>query len=102
MAHASFAVSQHELPFIHAIVKRAVREGLVGPKSDDKMSLEMDLMATHANGCPIDFKRFAEADSFNFAHDVYGIMRHIDRRTGYLGNHFTPRFAARQVAEASR
>lgn len=37
----------------------------------------------------------AKADDFNFAHDVFGIMRHYDERTGKLTGGFSPRFGTR-------
>ena len=59
----------------------------------DRMSLEMDIAATHAK-CPLRLQELLNADDFNFAHDVFGIMGHIDRSTGLLGDCFVPRFAA--------
>ncbi len=43
---------------------------------------------------PLRLADLLAADDFNFAHDVFGIMRHIDRRTGRLDNHFVPRFCS--------
>ena len=56
-------------------------------------SLDMDLSATHAV-TPLRLGDLLAADDFHFAHDVFGIMRHIDRRTGRLDDHFVPRFCA--------
>lgn len=58
---------------------------------DDRQSLLMDLSATNANGCPIDFARLLEFPTFDFLHDIYGIRRHINRRTGELEDCFLPR-----------
>jgi hypothetical protein len=55
----------------------------------------MNVSACHANGNPLDLTRLLAADDFNFAHDVFGIDRHIDRETGELQNFFSPRFSAR-------
>lgn len=55
------------------------------------MHHSMNLVACHANGTPLDFERLARFDAFNFAHDVFGIDRHIDRDTGKLSNCFLPR-----------
>jgi hypothetical protein len=60
----------------------------------------MDLMATHANGCPLDFAKLAGFDDFNLVHDVSGIQRHIDRDTGTLGGCFLPRCALPETVEA--
>lgn len=59
------------------------------------MDWQMDFTAVHANGCPLDFGRLNAADDFNFAHDAFGIARHLDRETGQLTNCFLPRFAAK-------
>lgn len=100
MAQVSFDVPEDALPHIQRIVKRA---GSIRRKHGikfDRLSCEMDLCATHANGCPMDFDRLAAADDFNVAHDVFGIERHIDRRTGKLTGFFLPRFASK-AAKAS-
>lgn len=60
----------------------------------DRLSLDMDLSATHAV-MPLRLADLSAADDFNFAHDVFGIMWHINPRTGRLDDHFVPRFAAR-------
>lgn len=59
----------------------------------DVLSMQMDLVATHANGCPLDFQRLEAADDFNLLHDVLGIERHLNRDTGQLQDFFLPRFA---------
>lgn len=57
------------------------------------MSLEMDIVACHRNGCPLDLDGLLAADDFNLAHDVVGISNHINRETGKLERHFLPRYA---------
>ena len=57
--------------------------------------LMMDLTAAHLNGCPMDWAKLLAADDCNFAHDVWGIHRHINRKDGTLGDCFLPRCAAR-------
>ena len=59
------------------------------------MDAEMDITATHANGNPLRLDDLLHADDFNFAHDVFGIRRHIDRNTGQLQDCFVPRFSER-------
>jgi hypothetical protein len=51
----------------------------------------MDITATHLNGTPLDLDKFLKFDSPDFGHDIYGIMRFIDRNTGKLTNGFLPR-----------
>lgn len=68
-------------------------EFLAGRSTFDPQSLEMDLTATNANGCPLNFDALLTFDDFNFSHDIEGIMKHLDRRTGELQNYFLPRCA---------
>lgn len=63
----------------------------------DKQDAMMDLDACHSNGCPLDFDKLEAFDDFNFTHDVAGIARHLDRRTGKLEDHFLPRCALPQL-----
>lgn len=59
------------------------------------MDAAMDITACHCNGMPLDLEALLHADEFDFAHDVLGIRRHIDRETGKLGGCFVPRYAQR-------
>lgn len=58
-----------------------------------QLDIRMDLSAVHAK-VPLRLAEFADADDFNFEHDILGIHRHLDRQTGELGDFFVPRFAA--------
>ncbi|KVW63476.1 hypothetical protein [Burkholderia ubonensis] len=62
----------------------------------DALELDMDLTACHANGCPMDWESLNAADDFTLAHDVGGIQRHINRRTGKLEHCFLPRCAVKE------
>jgi hypothetical protein len=53
----------------------------------------MDLSATHANGCPLDFERLLAFPEFDYMHDIVGIHNHIHRGTGKLLHCFVPRCA---------
>jgi hypothetical protein len=64
-----------------------------GMKGEQGLNM-MDISAVHLNGCPLDLKGLLEADTFNFTHDAFGIVRHLDRSTGQLLDCFVPRFAA--------
>ncbi len=87
-----FSTTKEDRKHIRAIWHRAAA---IWIKNDvalpDRMSFDMDLSACHSNGCPMDFKKLAEADDFNLMHDVVGIMNCIDRSTGKLTNCFLPR-----------
>lgn len=88
---------------ITSIIQRAVEMAhLNGNPIEDVPSLEMDITACHSNGCPLDLKRLLKADDFNFAHDVWGIMRHIDRKTGKLLNCFDPRCSLPQPTQSCK
>ena len=93
----SFKVTKEERATIDKIVERAILEEM----APDRIELAMDLAATHSNGCPLDFEKLLAFDSFNFAHDIYGIRRHIDRRTAQLLNFFVPRCARSCAATAA-
>jgi hypothetical protein len=59
-----------------------------------KLHHQMNVSAVHASGNPLRLQDLLDADDFNFAHDVFGIDRHLDRDTGELQNFFSPRFSA--------
>lgn len=62
----------------------------------DYTSLCMDIEACHCNGCPLDLNKLASAEEYDFAHDVFGIRRHINRLNGALEDCFLPRCAMPQ------
>lgn len=66
----------------------------------DQMNVVMDLAAANGvNGnSPIDLDTLLVSSDFDFSHDVFGIMRHMDRETGKLGGCFLPRCARREAA----
>jgi len=82
-------VSKKDLKFVGAIIERAINDN----KKLNAKSLRMDLIAIHKNGNPLDLEKLLSANLFNFNHDVYGIMKYIDRKTGRLTNHFLPRYS---------
>lgn len=57
----------------------------------------MDLTACHANAFRLRVEELLKADDSNFAHDVFGIRRHLDRETGKLADCFVPRFASKEA-----
>lgn len=90
-----FDISPEDKVRVEQIVERTAKLAEeVGIETINKTDLEMDLIATHANGCPMQFQRLLDADNFDFVHDVLGIREHLNRRTGRLEHHFLPRFAA--------
>ena len=80
---------------ISLIGERALRAGL----TEDRMRVEMSITACHLNDSSLRLADLLAADDFNFLHDVCGIDRHTDRKTGKLNNFFCPRFAAQGKKE---
>jgi hypothetical protein len=90
----NFNVSAEEHALALAIAQRFV--ALINRPDVTVHYTAMDVVATHANGTPLRLADLLAADDFDFAHDVGGIRRHLDRTTGRLGGCFVPRFAVRQ------
>lgn len=84
----TWKLTKEDYEVISKIVKRARELGV----NRSVMDLNMDISATHEN-CPLRLDDMLKADDFNFMHDVYGIIRHLNRQTGELENCFVPRFA---------
>ena len=93
----SFDVSKDETRTIQQIADRASAMAGSHNKSYPRVEAAMDLTATHANGCPLRLEELLGAEPFDFAHDVFGIRRHLNRQTGQLENHFHPRYAKAQI-----
>jgi hypothetical protein len=101
----SFSVSPEDHMLIDRCADRAHRiQGEIGAPASQQQSVlewQMDITAVHANGMPLRLGSLSEAPRGDFAHDVFGIMSHLDRKTGQLGSCFVPRYAhpERPVAE---
>jgi len=81
---------------IVVIVKIAKRVSEMATSMGGKypiLEANMDVSATHLNGCSLKLEELLAADDFNFGHDVFGIRQNINRETGKLENCFLPRFA---------
>ncbi len=87
-------ISREEARQIAAIAQRAIRLAAKHGVRYEFMDADMDLTACHLNGCALKLDELATAPEFDFAHDVFGIRRHIDRETGKLQDCFVPRYAA--------
>lgn len=81
-------ISKQNSLLINHCVKRIVRRN----PEIDATTMTMDLSAVHIS-CPLDLLGLLGADDFNFAHDMFGIRRHMNRDTGKLENCFLPRCA---------
>ena len=74
--------------------KRGVRleQKVNGKQAGPFIDWLMDLSVSN-DGCPMGFARLNEFDGANFAHDVGGIAKHLDRTNGQLRDCFIPRCA---------
>jgi hypothetical protein len=71
-------------------VDRAVRQFDV-----DRHSTILDLFFANEN-VPMDFERLLNFPLADFAHDIFGIQRHMNRQTTKLEDCFVPRCAKNQ------
>lgn len=55
-----------------------------------KVDIMMDIECCHET-MPLDLGKLLAADDFNFAHDVFGIARHLNRQTRKMEDCFVPR-----------
>ena len=88
-----FTATKKDNALIGKIVDRAVgyyKQAKVRVSAQD---IEMDITATHLNGCRLNLGGLLAADQFNLMHDVCGINQNLNRTTGKLENCFLPRFA---------
>jgi hypothetical protein len=92
-----FQASRAEMDAIIKITERAEKLARkAGVEPPLRMNMVMDIEAAHSNGCPLKLNELLAAEDFDFTHDVWGIMRHIDRDSGTLRDCFVPRYAANQ------
>lgn len=93
--------SEAERPHVDRIVERAVLLFREAGMPRDRNDIEMDLAAVHHH-TPLRLEELAVAEEWEFVHDIAGITRHLNRRTGELENAFLPRFTRpATVAEVS-
>jgi len=93
--NVSFDVTAKDSATIRKIVKRGWALDWLRASYDEKLSMQMDVTAVHANGNPLRLDDLLAADDFNFAHDMSGICNCLDRSTGTLTRNFRPRFSRR-------
>lgn len=91
-----FEVGIEEDDIIDEIVTRALSLCRKHGVTYDRMTAFMDMTACH-NSTPLRLRDMLKADDLNFAHDVFGIRRHMNRTTGELGDCFLPRYARMEV-----
>ncbi|MCL2297779.1 MAG: hypothetical protein FWC38_00480 [Proteobacteria bacterium] len=93
----SFKCTKKESEIIEKIVERFFKEDLHLEKHGyaglSKQDVEMYCAATHANGCRLNFEKLLSAPDFDFFHDIFGMIRYLDKKTGKLTQCFLPRCA---------
>lgn len=85
-------LSTEQMQDVQRIVDRALPLLRKAGAKVTPLDLMMAISCVHAQ-MPLHLRNLAAADDFQFAHDVAGIYRHLNRRTGELENCFVPRFA---------
>ncbi len=97
------AAAQKRMDLILEVCERAESE-LPGFHKRDRMSNMMDLESLDEGEICMDWEKLLRADTFNFAHDVYGIGKHMDRTSypGKLKDCFLPRCAMSEKAARAR
>ena len=96
----NFQATKAEFELMNKIADRAVAMARRAGFGYLKRNALMDINACHCNGCPLELAELLTAGDYDFAHDVFGIRRHLDRETGKLGGCFLPRHAKREVTTA--
>lgn len=86
----NFNITDDDLNLITDIAKRACQ---IYPELDMTITM-LDLISVHQNSNPLRLDELLEAPEFDFCHDIAGIYNHLDRRTGKLGECFSPRYSA--------
>lgn len=81
--------TKDEGDLIDLIVERANVQNSFG--------LLMDITACHVNACPLNLGELYAAKDYDFYHDLQGIVRHVNRKTGKLEDCFLPRYARMEV-----
>ena len=88
-----FDLSRDEFDHVLKIARRAEALFEAAGINQTFQDTVMDVSACHANGTPLMLAELSEAKGYDFAHDILGIRRHIDRNNGKLLNCFVPRYA---------
>lgn len=86
-------VNRADMDLIVAIAKRAVQMAAKYDQKWKQSDAVMDLIAAH-NDCGLRLTELLNVDDGNFAHDVFGINRHLNHKTLMLEDCFLPRYAA--------
>lgn len=83
-----------ELELMVDIANRAAALARQFDSTYPQVSALCDIARCHSSGYRLRLDELLCANDADFAHDVFGIRTHLNRRTGRLEDGFTPRFAA--------
>lgn len=87
----SFGVSP-STPEMEKVVQRAVFHYSQFGVVLDPVRLTLDLSAVKTLIPNICFKALLESEDDDFAHDIFGVVKNLNRETGHLENNFLPRY----------
>lgn len=85
--------SQGDIDCIKACAARACEVMLGYGYVLNPVLVAADLMCVHCNGQPMHLTRLLLSDAADFEHDIGGIWRHLDRKSGKLLHGWKPIFA---------
>ncbi len=83
---------------LSSIARRAQTAFADAGQPRDLIDCMMDIDAVH-QAIGLRLEDLNNADAFNFAHDVFGIARHLNRSTGELKGFFLPRFSSYEAPQ---
>jgi len=92
-----FSATKDELILIFAIATSPHCKILLHEMDYSHSDFVMDLDAVHSNGCPLDLNALLFFSDEERRHDIHGIRRNINRKTGQLENCFLPRCAKKEA-----
>lgn len=85
-------ISRYEMMLIEEIVTRAILLAESFHVTLDEVKYEEVLVITHVNYGLRLHDLISTAKDSDFAHDVWGILKHLDVQTGQLKDGFLPRY----------
>ncbi len=87
-------LSSTDRTLIIDVAMKASKAIMVATGRNVSPSLITDFLAVaHLNGTPLRLNDMAKGRDIDIIHDVTGIIRHLDTRTGQLTDGFLPRYA---------
>ena len=97
-AHPMDGARNAAMALIGKIADRAVNLYAQQEIRVERLDILLDITTCHFNVQKLRLDDLLDADDANFAHDIAGINRHLDREANELANGFSPRFSERKAA----